>query len=147
MTAQAGQSFQLGASTTVRVLSPYGNTVDWKSNSASVIVQVVYGDIEFMLTGDAPSGIEEYIVGQYGELLESEVLKLGHHGSKTSSSGEFLDAVQPDYAVVSASSDNRYGHPHKEVIDRVSERGAEVVSTADSGTVMFVSDGVEVWKE
>lgn len=143
--AEAGQVFQLGASTTVRILSPHGDTTNWESNNASVIVQVKYGDIEFMLTGDAPTSIEEYMVGEYGNTLESEVLKLGHHGSKTSSSNSFLDAASPKYAVVSAGKDNRYGHPYQDVVNRVEEREIQIMSTVDSGTVTFETDGKEVW--
>lgn len=143
--AQAGQTIQLGASTTVRILSPYGDTSNWENNAASVVVQIVYGDIEFMLTGDASSGIEEYLVGVHGELLESEVLKLGHHGSKTSSSELFLERVQPAYAVVSAGIDNRYGHPHPEVLARVENVDSKIVSTAALGTIVFETDGSTVW--
>lgn len=145
ISAQAGQVIQLGASTTVRILSPQGDTTNWASNASSIIVQIVYGDIEFMLTGDAPSSIEEYLVGEYGSTLESEVLKLGHHGSKTSSSQIFVDTVKPQFAVVSASEGNRYGHPHFSVIDRVWKAKAEVLSTAELGTITFLSDGVGVW--
>jgi competence protein ComEC len=147
VTAQAGQVIQLGASTTVRILSPRGDSSNWRSNVASVVVQLQYGDTEFMLTGDAPSSIEEFLVSQYGQSLESEVLKLGHHGSKTSTSEEFLAVVQPAYGVVSAGSDNRYGHPHQTVITRASEAGAQIVSTAESGTLVFKSDGSKVWRE
>lgn len=143
--AEAGQVFQLGASTTIRIFSPQGDTTNWESNNASVIVQVVYGDIEFMLTGDAPSSIEEYVVGEYGSALLSDVLKLGHHGSNTSSSNSFLDTVKPKYGVVSAGKNNRYGHPHQDVVSRVREKGIEMVSTADSGTITFQTDGKEVW--
>ena len=143
--AQAGQTFQLGASTTVRILSPRGDTSAWETNTASVVVQVIYGDIEFMLTGDAPQSIEEYLAGAYGAGLESEVLKLGHHGSKTSSGQIFLNTVRPEYAVVSAGADNRYGHPNAEVVARAGEAGARIVSTAESGTITFLSDGNEVW--
>jgi competence protein ComEC len=145
--AQAGQVITLGASTTVRILSPYGDTSNWETNRASVIVQVVYGDTEFMFTGDAPSGIEEYLVDTYGTGLRSDVLKLGHHGSKTSSSEAFLQVVQPEYAVVSAGADNRYGHPAAEVVARASDAGARIVSTAEQGTLTFKSDGTSVWME
>jgi competence protein ComEC len=145
ISAQAGQTIMLGASTTVRILSPQGDTTDWETNTASVVVQVVYGDIEFMLTGDAPSSIEEYLTGAVGANLKSEVLKLGHHGSDTSSSEVFLEAVGPQYAVVSAGKDNRYGHPHAEVLRRVSEAGSRIVSTAEQGTITFNSDGRRVW--
>lgn len=147
ISAQAGQVIQLGASTTVRILSPNGDTTNWESNTASIIVQVIYGDMEFLLTGDAPSSIEDYLVGVYGADLESEVLKLGHHGSKTATSEYFLEAVNPDFAVVSAGMDNRYGHPHQDVVSRVLEKGIEIVSTAESGTIVFKTDGREVWME
>jgi competence protein ComEC len=143
--AQAGQEIQLGASTTIRILSPNGDTTNWGNNNASIVVQVVYGDIAFMLTGDAPSSIEDYLVTAYGSSLESEVLKLGHHGSKTSTSENFLDTVQPEFAVVSASADNRYGHPHQSVIARVFARNIKTLSTATEGTIVFQSDGKEVW--
>jgi len=147
ITAAAGQQIQLGASTTIRVFSPYGDTRKWENNAASVVVQIEYGEIEFMLTGDAPSSIEKYLADTYGERLQSDVLKLGHHGSKTSSSEEFLKQVQPQYAVVSSGKDNRYGHPHEEVVTRASAAGAQLVSTAELGTIIFKTDGKRVWIE
>ena len=145
--AQTGQIIQLGASTTVRILSPAGDTTRWRSNAASIIVQVSYGEIDFLLTGDAPFQTEEYLAEVYGASIQSEVLKLGHHGSKTSSSGIFLDAVQPDFAVVSAELNSRYGHPHAEVVERVRERNIQMVSTAEVGTIEFVTDGKTVWQK
>jgi competence protein ComEC len=144
--AQTGQIIQLGASTTVRVLSPTGDTTRWRSNAASIIVQVSYGKIDFLLTGDAPLETEAYITQIFGESLQSEVLKLGHHGSKTSSSGAFLDVVQPDFAVVSAERNGRYGHPHAEVVGRVVERKIQLLSTAEEGTIEFLTDGKSVWQ-
>jgi competence protein ComEC len=142
---QAGQVIQLGASTTVRVLAPSGDTSAWRSNAASIIVQVSYGEIDFLLTGDASVSTEDYVAEIQGLSIQSEVLKLGHHGSQTSSSGLFLDAVQPEYAVVSAELNSRYGHPHAEVIERVGERGINLVSTAQEGTIEFLTDGSTVW--
>jgi len=145
--AEAGQEILLGASTTMTILSPRGDTSNWQSNNASIIAKLSYGEIDFMLTGDAPSGIEDYLVSVYGEFLESEVLKLGHHGSKTSTSELFLRAVSPEVTVVSAGKDNRYGHPSSAVVERVSEYGAGIVSTAEGGTIRFVTDGKEFWIE
>jgi competence protein ComEC len=145
--ASAGQQYQLGASTTLLILSPAGNPEEWESNTASIVVQLQYGEVEFLLTGDAPLNIEEYLVGEYNHLLESEVLKLGHHGSRTSTANIFLDVVKPKYAVVSAGKENRYGHPHQEVLDKLEERNIAVFSTADAGTLIFKSDGNEVWAE
>ncbi len=145
--AKAGQIIQLGASTTVQILSPRGNTSEWETNTASVVVRVVYGDTAFMLTGDAPTSIEEYLVRSYGQQLRSDVLKLGHHGSKTSSSEVFLEAVHPVYAIVSAGVDNRYGHPHQEVLDRVAAQHIEIERTDERGAVTFKSNGKKVWVE
>lgn len=142
--AQAGQIVQLGASTTLEILSPRGNTENWQSNTASVVAILRYGETAFMLTGDAPQAIEDYLVGTYGAGLTSQVLKLGHHGSQTSTSENFLAVVQPQYAVVSAAADNRYGHPHAEVIARTVAAEAEILHTKD-GTVDFLSDGTTVW--
>jgi competence protein ComEC len=144
---EAGQVMWLGERTKVEILSPTGDETNWESNTASIVLRVVYGDTAFMLTGDAPSGIENYLVGQYGEQLQSDVLKLGHHGSKTSTSELFLDTVKPTYAVVSASIDNRYGHPHQDVMQRVLARNIQTSQTGTDGTITFYSDGERVWQK
>lgn len=143
--ARAGQVYQLGASTTLTIFSPANNPAMLESNTASIVAKLSYGEIDFMLTGDAPQGIEKYLVSTYGTQLQSEVLKLGHHGSKTSSSDEFLTAVSPRFAVVSAGKDNRYGHPAADTLERVTAHGIPVVSTIESGRITFETDGVTVW--
>ena len=143
----ANQEFRLGASTTLLILSPTGDSTEWESNTASIVAQLKYGEVEFMFTGDAPKNIEEYIVKKYGGIIESEVLKLGHHGSRTSTADLFLDTVTPQYAIVSAEKNSRYGHPHQEVLDKVSIRGIRILNTADEGNIVFKSDGDEVWVE
>lgn len=145
--AEAGQRFTLGASTTVTIFAPYGDETNWESNSASIILKVSYGNIDFLLTGDAPSGVEDFLVETYGEELQSEVLKLGHHGSKTSTSDLFLDTVKPQYAVVSAGIDNSYGHPHQDVMQRVFARNIQAFHTGTDSTIIFETDGNEVWIE
>ncbi len=144
--AQAGDVISLGASTTFTILSPAGDPTSWESNNASIVGILRYGEVDFLLTGDAGTGIEEYLVDTYSTALESDVLKLGHHGSRTSSSLRFLQTVSPTYAIVSAGSDNSYGHPHPEVIENVALVGALVRSTAEAGTVVFQSNGREVWE-
>jgi competence protein ComEC len=116
-----------------------------ESNTSSIVVKVSYGESDFMLTGDAPQGIEDYLSVTYGDALQSEVLKLGHHGSKTSTSELFLEAVKPQYAVVSSGKDNRYGHPNGEVVDRVTVRNIPISNTAAEGAIHFQSDGTRVW--
>ena len=144
--ARAGQLYQLGASTTLAIFSPASDPSMLESNTASIVAQLRYGDIEFMLTGDAPSSIERYLVATYGDQLHSEVLKLGHHGSKNSSSDEFLAAVNPRYAVVSAGKNNTYGHPSLEAVARVTDHNIPLVSTIDEGRITFASDGKTVWE-
>lgn len=145
--ARAGQVFMLGASTSVTVFSPDHDPTGLETNTSSIVVKVSYGDIDFMLTGDAPINIEEYLVKVYGQALSSEVLKLGHHGSRTSSSENFLKTVHPVYGVVSAGKNNSYGHPHIEVVDAVRAHNIKLVSTIDSGSIHFTTDGVDIWEK
>lgn len=140
--ARAGQVFALGASTTLRVLSPVYDPTDMDADVSSIVTHLHYGDTALLLTGDAPKSIERYLVEQHESGLVSDILKLGHHGSRTSSAGSFLDTVTPLYAVTSAGVNNRHGHPHDEVVERVVERGIIHLSTQDGGTVSLQSDGV-----
>ena len=143
--ARAGQVYQLGASTTLVIFSPASDPSMLESNTASIVAQVRYGSSTIMLTGDAPSSIEQYLVSTYGDQLVSDVLKLGHHGSKNSSSDEFLSAVNPKFAVVSAGKNNTYGHPAPETVARVNSHNIPIVSTIDEGRITFASDGKTIW--
>lgn len=145
--ADAGQTIALGAHAVVQIFAPTGDESKLESNTASIVTRVVYGNTSFMLTGDAPMEIEDYLVRTYGSQLDSDVLKLGHHGSKTSTSDAWLDTVTPTFAVVSASIDNRYGHPHQDVMQRVFKRNIATSHTGIDGTVIFQSDGKTVWQE
>lgn len=123
-----------------RILPPEIDT-----NTSSVILRVTYGGTSFLLTGDAPRAVEGYVVKTFGGALRSDVLKLGHHGSRTSSSKIFLSAVSPRYAVISAGKDNRYGHPHKEVTDALKAMNIPALATYQKGTIVFKSDGKDVY--
>jgi competence protein ComEC len=114
------------------------------TNASSVIARVVYGDTSFLLMGDSPQEVEEYVVQKDGEQLQSDVLKLGHHGSRTSSSPLFLGTVKPSYAVISRGCDNSYGHPHKEVLDALVRFNIPALDTCLNGRVVFESDGNSV---
>lgn len=139
--AEVGQVWSFGASTTMTIFSPLGDEREWESNSASIVAQLRYGDIEFMFTGDIGMGIENYLVDKYEDSLRSEVLKLGHHGSRTSSGEAFLVEVDPTYSIVSSGVDNTYGHPHDEVVERVKESGSQLLNTALTGRITFTTDG------
>lgn len=143
--ARRGQVFELGASTTLSVLFPESDVRGMESNTSSIVLQLHYGDTTYLFTGDAPKAIEEYLVLRDGEYLQSDVLKVGHHGSRTSTSESFLQEVSPTFAIISAGADNRYGHPHVEVTDLLFNHGVEVLQTAEEGTISFQSDGSHVW--
>lgn len=129
------------------MLFPDRELSDVETNTGSIVAKLTYGETSFLLTGDAPQSIEDYMVMRYGTRLDVDVLKLGHHGSRTSTSETFLAVTSPSYAVVSAGADNTYGHPHREVLDLLTEYKIAVVSTADEGTVAFTSDGIQVTRE
>lgn len=129
----------------VDILFPDQNPTGWETNEASIVAKISYGNTSFLLTGDSPSDVEKFLVTEYGSQLKSNVLKLGHHGSKTSSSDEFLQTVQPDIAIVSAGLGNKYGHPSPEVIENVeTQTHAQVMETSQQGTIHCTSDGVSV---
>lgn len=107
------------------------------SNASSIVVRVVYGDHAVLLTGDAPASIERYLIALYGGTLKSTVLKVGHHGSHTSSEPAFVRTVNPQHVVYSRGCDNRYGHPHEEVVNTFTVQNAQAHDTCTHGTVRF----------
>jgi competence protein ComEC len=134
--AETGQVIVFG-DVYFEVLFPGENLSEIKDkNDTSIVIRVVYGEHEVLLTGDASKKVERFLVSKYGESLQSDILKLGHHGSKTSTDKLFLETVSPEVVVVSAGIDNRYGHPHQEVTDVVSKFGSQILST-QTGTVSF----------
>lgn len=139
--AMRGQRFDLGSGVFLDIIFPDIDVRDYESNASSIVARLVYGQHSFILTGDAPKSIEEYLILTEGEYLKSNVLKVGHHGSRTSTSELFLAEVSPNYAVISAGKDNSYGHPHLEVTDALFNAGVETFNTADHGHVIFWSDG------
>lgn len=128
----------------VEVLFPDREATHLEANTGSVVVKLTYKDTTFLFTGDAPAGIEAYLAGRYKEQLESDVLKLGHHGSKTSSALVFLGYVDPSHAVISAGCDNPYGHPHAVVLERLEQFNISYANTCNEGTIVFESDGIAV---
>ncbi|MFC7187074.1 lamin tail domain-containing protein [Halorubrum yunnanense] len=110
-------------------------------NENSIVLKLTHGETSFLLSGDAEGDQEEYLVDAYGAELRSTVLKAGHHGSSSSSSEAFLDAVEPKAVVVSSDYDSQYGHPHDEVLRRLSDRSIPTYWTATHGDVVLVSDG------
>lgn len=133
-----GDEIQLGSST-VEFLGPIDeNGKDL--NSTSIVLKITYGNTSFLFTGDAEKDEEEEILNS-GADLKSTVLKVGHHGSSTSTSYPFLREVMPQYAVISVEKGNSYGHPHEETLSKLSDAGVEVYRTDENGDIVMTSDG------
>lgn len=133
-----GDKIQLGSST-VEFLGPVDeNGKDL--NSTSIVLKITYGNTSFLFTGDAERDEEEEILNS-GADLKSTVLKVGHHGSRTSTSYPFLREVMPQYAVISVEKGNSYGHPNEETLSKLSDAGVEVYRTDESGDIVMTSNG------
>jgi len=110
-------------------------------NDASISMRITYGAFRLVITGDAERVSEARMLGRLRDRLAADVLRLGHHGSSTSTTVDFLDAVAPAVAVYSAGAGNSYGHPHEEVVAQVTGRGVPLYGTDTDGTITVVTDG------
>jgi competence protein ComEC len=142
--ARRGQRLHLGGGAYADILYPDRDVPNIETNTGSVVMRIVYGSTSFLLTGDAPSSIEDWLVRLDATTLKSTVVKAGHHGSRTSTGKTWLEYTDPDTVVISAGKNNSYGHPHDEVVANITAHGAILLSTADEGTITFVSNGEEV---
>lgn len=142
----AGDVIMLDANKNIylEVLHPDNSYMSVDSNDQSIVAKLVFNEICFILTGDASKEVEMKLIQKYGTQLDCEVLKVGHHGSHTSTEEKFVGFVSPEYAIISAGKDNKFGHPHKETLDTLSKFNIQIKNTAESGTVTFVSDGVSL---
>ena len=128
------------------ILSPRENLsgkIMRDSNDTSVAARLVFGQTSFLFTGDLKKRGELELVNS-GANIDSDVLKVAHHGSKTSTVPEFISAVSPEFAVISAGKDNRYGHPHPQTLETLQQYGAKILRTDLDGDVTFVSDGLAI---
>jgi competence protein ComEC len=154
--AKKGMVVDLGNNVVLQILSPANVFDGMETNKASVVAKLIYGENEFLLTGDAPIAIENYLVSESQRrplkdaperaslTLTSDVLKVGHHGSKTSTSQEFVSSVSPEYVVISVGKDNKYNHPSQETLDTLNKFGAKIFRTDQSSHIIFKSDGVNL---
>ena len=145
----AGDRVDLGGGAVFEVLGPSAELVKEGSvkgykhdpNNESVVGRLVFGDFSMMLTGDAEKKEEQTILAADSAHVKSTILKSGHHGSKTSSSADFLRAVQPEAALISCGVNNDYGHPHKETMKKYHALNIPIYVTAENGTITVTSDG------
>ncbi len=143
-TAGAGVSLIDTESLSVKFVAPVGTSYS-SLNNYSAVVRVTYGNSSFLFTGDVESLAEDEITGD----ISADILKVGHHGSNTSSSEEFLLRVNPKCAVISCGEGNEYGHPHEETLEKLESIGAEVYRTDIDGTIVIETsgDGYTVYTE
>jgi competence protein ComEC len=142
-----GDSINLDPTVKIDVLNPPASLPDGANNEAefndnSVVLKLTYGNFSALLTGDMEERNEVRLVFKNTTILDADVLKAGHHGSRTSSSLAFLDAVTPEVVIISLGAGNSYGHPHHEALNRVSASGAQYLLRTDiDGTITLTSDG------
>ncbi len=120
------------------------------NNNRSGLLKIVYGKNSILFTGDLEKEGERFYINSYGEFLRSDLLKAGHHGSKTSSSEEFIATVKPKFAIISAGKFNKFGHPNFEVLERLNKFKVKIKRTDKSGAVIFTANGENIdiinWK-
>lgn len=138
-------SIDLGKNTNVRVFSPIDDSYENLNNYSSVI-RIQYGSTSFLFTGDAEKDVEEKILDN-NENIGSDVLKVGHHGSSTSTSKAFLNKINPSIGVISVGKDNTYNHPNNETIKSLKENKVTIYRTDKDGTVILSSDGTKISKK
>lgn len=132
-------TFELGDAN-VKVLY-VGDDSESDLNDTSIVLKVTYQNVSFLLTGDASTKVEDTLDRKD---LESTVLKVGHHGSSTATDEEFLELVNPTYAVISVGKDNQYNHPHTEVLNTLAAHNITTYRTDEDGTIEMITDGVNI---
>ena len=145
-----GYSFSFGDGIQFDILAPFenfeGKTVK-KVNDTSIVGALIHRENSFLFTGDIGKSVEYRLLFESPEQIDTDVLKVGHHGSKTSYSQEFLQFVSPDSAVIQVGAKNRYGHPTQGVLDRLAAMGSDTFRTDIDGNITFASDGEKLWRE
>ncbi len=144
--AVRGMLLDLGGGARLRILSPDFDVSVLSSNKANeggIVAQLVYASTTVLFMADVPAKVESHLVEIDGENLDSDILKIGHHGSRTSTDDEFVSVVTPDVAIISVGSDNRYGHPTEDVLDTLASHNIKTLRTDLEGTIKFISNGRE----
>ena len=140
--AKRGMRMHLGGGAVIDILFPDRDVSDWTTNDGSVVAILSYGETSVMLTGDATSETEKIVLaGNSAGALDVDILKVGHHGSKTSTSENFIKTITPEYALISSDGGEKYGHPHQEVLDTLENFDVKILRTDLLGTIIVKSDG------
>lgn len=142
-----GEKIRLGGGAYIEVLFPDRDVSGLATNTGSLIAKLVFGKTAMLLTGDSPAEVEDYLVKLDGKNLQSDILKVAHHGSKYSVSQMFYGVVNPQLAAISVGAGNTYGHPNKETLDALEQFKIKILRTDQVGTIRFVSDGEKFVEE
>ena len=140
---KGGTSIDIGKGAEFKAYSPNKDEYD-NLNDYSPIMKLTYGNKAFIFTGDAEKAAEAEVLKKHSNELKADVIKFGHHGSSTSSSKEFIDAISPKYGIISCGVDNSYGHPHRETLDIIKNMGIESYRTDKQGQITITSNGENI---
>lgn len=135
-----GVNIDIGEGALLETFSPNQEVYN-NLNNYSPIMKLTFGNNSFLFTGDAEKEVEEEVLSKYKDKLDSDIIKFGHHGSSTSSTTEFIEAVSPSYGIISCGVDNSYGHPHKEILKIIQDMSIETYRTDTQGQITVISDG------
>lgn len=138
-----GETYVLTPTTNLTILNPTQPLQFSDQNDNSIVMRLQTGETSFLLTGDAEADAEQSMLNA-GLNLKSNVLKVGHHGSRYATTDQFLNSVSPSYAIISAGKDNPYGFPHAETIQRLLSHGVTIYGTFQSGTIVATTDGTSI---
>lgn len=145
--AKKGMKLDLGGGVFIDILFPDRDVSMWTTNDGSIVARMTYGDTSIMLTGDSTNKTEKIILAENNiAQLKSTILKVGHHGSRTSTSSSFVKAISPVYAFISVGKDNKYGHPHSDILGTLAQFGAEILRTDLLGTLIIKCVKIESCK-
>lgn len=137
--AKAGMSIDIDNNVKIEILAPVSEEYD-NTNNYSIVLRMTYRNTSFLFMGDAEKLVEEKILNS-GADIRADILKLGHHGSSTSSKKEFISAVNPSIAIASCGKDNSYGHPHDETVKLLKDKGITMLVTYETGDIIVETDG------
>jgi len=136
-----GMRVHLGGGAELEVLLPNQDVTHEEPHDGMLVMQLRYGETAIMLTGDMEAALENYLIAFDGPKLKSNLLKVGHHGSRTSSSLAFVGHVSPEYAVIQSGKDDSYGHPHPETVGTFKRLNIPMLLNEQLGTIVVTSDG------
>ncbi|EOU2021317.1 MBL fold metallo-hydrolase [Clostridium perfringens] len=140
---KGGMVIDLGEGAKFEVFTPQKSEYE-ELNDYSPIMKLSFGDTSYLFTGDAQKLAEEEALAKYKNSLDSDVIKFGHHGSSSSSSNAFIEAVSPKYGIISCAKDNKYGHPHRETLDIIKKYNIKTFRTDTDGEIILTSDGKSI---